>query len=119
MSPEIPEELLLDIDWSALTDQDKAQLLIHQTLYIDASRKFIHSYAAHGTDIRNLLLCMAIALVFSLFGFENKNIILSMLAVQTFFTLASKGSFLLMTKNLEGLRQDYTRFLKEKKKKNT
>jgi len=118
MSLETPEELLIDLEWSALTEQEKTELILRQTIYIETSRKFVHALAVHGTDVRNLMLNMMIVLTLSLFNVDTRNTILALLGTQLFFTVISKLISLGVLKQLEDLRKAYIQFIKDKKSKN-
>lgn len=117
-SPETPEEQLMEVDWSSLSEKDRAELVVRQAVYIETSRKFVHAMAVHGADTRSLLICMLIVLVMSLFGVDNRTTILTLVGVHIAFTLISKLSYSSILATLEELRQSYTQFLKDKRKKN-
>lgn len=117
MQPESPEEAAQELDWSSLTEQERAELILSQAVYVELSRKFIHALAMYGTDVRNLILSMAIVLLLNFLSLDNKTVILAMLGFQMFFCFLSKVSETSTLRQLEDARKNYISVIKQKRKK--
>jgi diacylglycerol kinase len=119
MNNSTPEEQVVDIDWSSLSQDEKTELIVRQAVYNEFSKKLIHAAAIHGSDVRNLLISMMIVIVLDLFSVDGRNILLSLIGTQIFFTLFSKVISSAVTKQVEEVKKSYLEFLKTKLKKDT
>ena len=119
MSPEKFEQELMQIDWLSLSEDEKNDLIIKQTDYINLSRKFIQVFASHSTDVKNLVTSMFLILVLNFFDVDNKHIILLVLGFQILSTIASKASQTMIIEQLETSKKNYIDALRKKKKINT
>jgi hypothetical protein len=116
---ETPEEQLLNLDWTSLTEAERTEFIIRQATYIELTRKFIHATAVHAADVRNIFLSLLLVLILLIFQTDIKFVIMAIFTVQTLFTISSKATAFSVQKQLSVLRDSYLQFLKEKSNKKT
>jgi hypothetical protein len=116
---ETPEEQLLNLDWSSLSEAERTEFIVRQATYIELSRKFIHATAVYAADVRNIFLSMLLVLVLLLFNSDIKNVVMAVFTMQVLFTISSKATAVSVQKQLNLLRDSYLQFLKEKSCKKT
>lgn len=114
-----PEEEILNLDWSSLSHEDKAELLVRQSVYLETARKFLHSNAIYGSDLRNLFVMMLSVFLMVMLEVENKNIILGLISSQIIFLMMSRAAMHSSAQALKEMQDSYIQFLKSKRNKNT
>lgn len=119
MNHKLLEDETKDVSWADLTQEERTELIVRQAVFIELTRKYIQISAVHATDMRNLLIMLAIVLVMNLFSADNRIIILSLLTSQILVTLFSKVSYSTISSDLEETKKSYSEFIKSKQRKNT
>lgn len=116
---ETPEDQLLNLDWTSLSEAERTEFIIRQATYIELTRKFIHATAVYSADVRNIFLSLFLVLVLLMFQADIKNVVLAIFTMQFLFTASSKAVAFSVQKQLNVLRDSYLQFIKEKSNKKT
>lgn len=117
MSEKSPEDLILDLDWNEMSEKDRSEFVLRHAVYVELVRRRVHVRAVYGADVRSLLVSLGLVFVLSMLRIETTTIIMALLAVQAFFTVASRLLSFFVDAQVDETRVDYIEFLKRKRKK--
>jgi len=112
----LPEDELNQLDWNSLDQEERTELIVRQTIYLETLRKYVHSDAVYSSTLRDLFIAMFVVLALSFFNFDSKNIVLSLVASHIFFVIVSRIALHSSAKQLDEMKDSYARFIKSKKK---
>jgi hypothetical protein len=111
-----PEEHFSEVDWDNIAESEKSKIIDQQSQYAMASVKLVYSVALHGSDMKNLLSSLILSLILALFSINPKNIVISLLVMQTFFVFISRVGSIYNARLLNTLKDAYIDLLKKNKK---
>jgi hypothetical protein len=114
MNQDSIEEHVSKIDWNSLSHTDRSELILRQLLYFELTKKFVHTTAVYGSDVRGLLTSMFVVLVLSFLNTDIKNVILSLLGLQILFVVMSRISVFVVKNQFDEMKNSYLEFLKKK-----
>lgn len=115
MNSEIVDINLYEIDWSNVSPELKKEILEYRVHCTTVSRRAIEAQGAYIANFRTLSILLMVSMGMSLYGIDNRSIVLTVASIQFIKTLLSKLFEMSMFSAVEIARKEFANFLKRKK----
>lgn len=114
MNPDSIDSNLFEIDWTNTSPRVKKEVLEYHVHRTDVSRRADEATGAYIANFRTLAMLLLVSLGMSLYGAENRSILLTVTSLQFIKTLMSKLFEASMLTALDIAKKDFSKFLKRK-----
>lgn len=114
MKPDAAEINLYEIDWTHISPELKREILEYNIHYTNISKRALEAQGAYIANFTSLCTVLLVSMGMSLYGAENRTIVLTIASIQFIKTLLSKLFEASMLTALEIASKDFSNFLKRK-----
>lgn len=114
MNSEMVDINLYELDWKNLSPELKKEILEYRVHCTNVSRRAVEAQGAYVANFRTLSTILIVSMAMSLYGSDNRTIVLTIASIQFAKTLLSKLFEASMFSAVEIAKKDFSNFLKRK-----